>query len=94
MQHSFHTAQTQLTLPARTRVHIPDYRFTPVIQTYQRLLALRDECDDHAVEVVKEGKKVKAELEEALLFVPWESAEYLRRVVHVVLISYFVDVVC
>lgn len=40
------------------------------------------------VEVVEEAEKVKAQLEETLLFVPAECAEDLRRVVHVSVVSY------
>ena len=44
---------------------------------------------DHIpVEVIKEREQVKAELDETLFLMPREGAEYLRRVVHVVFVSY------
>jgi hypothetical protein len=44
---------------------------------------------DHIpVEVIKEREQVKAELDETLFLMSREGAEYLRCVVHVVLVSY------
>ena len=40
------------------------------------------------VEIIKEREQVKAELDETLFLMPREGAEYLRCVVHVVLVSY------
>lgn len=44
---------------------------------------------DHIpVEIIKEREQVKAELDETLFLMTREGAEYLRCVVHVVLVSY------
>ena len=44
---------------------------------------------DHVpVEIIEERQQVKAELNETFFFMPGECAEYLRCIVHVVLVSY------
>lgn len=56
-------------------------------------LVVRDEGEDHSVQGVKEEYQVETELEEGFLLVRSQGPEYFCRVVHVVPIDDFVDVV-
>lgn len=44
--------------------------------------------DNIPIEIIEEREEVKAELNETFFFMPGECAEYLRCIVHVVLVSY------
>lgn len=58
------------------------------------LFALRNKSNNHPVEIIEEREQVKAELNETFFFMPGERAEYLRCIVHVVLVSYLIDIKC
>jgi len=65
-----------------------------VIKGQTRLFTLRNKCHNHPVEIVEEREQVKAELDETLLLVPGEGAKDFCCVVHVIFVSYFVDIEC
>jgi len=54
---------------------------------------LRDERNDHPIQIIEERKQVKPELHKALLLMTRKSSEDLGCIIHVVLVAYLVDVV-
>jgi len=63
-----------------------------VIYSQTRLFTLRNKCNDHPVEIIEEREQVKAELDETLLLVSGEGAKDFCCVIHVIFVSYLVDI--
>jgi len=79
-------------MPRKSRFIISSFS-NPLTINYARLLRVVDEGKDHAVKVVEEAEKVKAELDEALLLVLTQRTENLCCVKHVLSVHDLVGVV-